>query len=102
MTKPQDQSNHVKNSPQEISTADARFGELARSSRPPGSDIFTLDISNYGGRRARHGFASQDLWIAYVLTGLAAGEEDFICARIEGVEDFEVIVGDGERWTERY
>jgi hypothetical protein len=64
--------------------------------------VFTLNPSNFGGRKARRGFAFQDLFIAYVLAGFAAGLEDLIAARVEGVEDLDVLIRKESSFVERY
>jgi hypothetical protein len=64
--------------------------------------LFTLDPEQAGGRNARRGYEFQDQYIASVLARLLAGEEDFLVARIEGVEDLEVITRSGDAWLERY
>lgn len=79
-----------------------QFQEIPGIPISPGAELFTLDLSNLGGRKARRGYESQDLWIAYVLSGFAAGSEDFVCARIEAVEDLDVLLRRHDRWVEQY
>jgi hypothetical protein len=64
--------------------------------------LFTVNPSQTGGRNALAGFEFQNQYIAYVLAGYFAGEEQFLAARIEGVEDLDAIVRLGDVWVERY
>jgi hypothetical protein len=64
--------------------------------------LFTLDPSQTGGRKARAGFEIQDQYIACILSGFLAGDEDLLTARIEAVEDLDVIVRVETGWVERY
>jgi hypothetical protein len=64
--------------------------------------LFTLDPSQTGGRRARRGFEFQDLYIAYILAEHFAAAGDFYAARIEAVEDLEILLRSESTWIERY
>jgi len=70
--------------------------------RFPGIPSFSLDPRQFGGRRAAIGFAFQKNYITYVLAGLAAGEKDFVFARIEGVEDLDILTRTEKGWIESY
>src|SRR6476660_4241247 len=63
---------------------------------------FTLMPSQFGGRKARKGFAFQDWWIAYTLVGLLADRHPFFLARIEGVEDLDLVLPHADESTEKY
>lgn len=65
-------------------------------------DPFTLSPSIFGGRHARKGFAFQDWWIAYIIVGLLLNETDFVYARIEGLEDLDVLISTPNESVERY
>jgi hypothetical protein len=64
--------------------------------------LFTLDPSQTGGRKARHGFEFQDQYTAYILAEHCVGRGEFYAARIEAVEDFEVLLRTESGWIERY
>jgi hypothetical protein len=68
----------------------------------PGVPWFTLNPAQFGGRRASIGFAFQKHYIAYVLAGLAAGKEEFIVARVEGIEDLDTLTRTEKSWIETY
>src|SRR5579884_1818085 len=63
---------------------------------------FTLPGTNRGGRTARKGYAFQDWWIAYHLLGSLSQSDELAYARIEGVEDLDLILRRDELWIERY
>jgi hypothetical protein len=64
--------------------------------------LFTLDPSQTGGRKARRGFEFQDQYTGYLLAEHFAEGGDFYGARIEAVEDFEVLLKSDSGWIERY
>lgn len=64
--------------------------------------LFTLDPSQTGGRKARRGFEFQDQYTAYILAEHHAASGEFYAARIEAVEDFEVLLRTESGWIERY
>jgi hypothetical protein len=64
--------------------------------------LFTLDPSQTGGHKARRGFEFQDQYTGYLLAEHFAGAGDFYAARIEAVEDFEVLLKSDAGWIERY
>ena len=68
----------------------------------PRPSAFTLTPSHFAGRRALKGFEFQTAYIAYVLSGFAAGREDFVCCRVEAVEDLDALVRVQDTWVERY
>lgn len=68
----------------------------------PQPSPFTLTPSHFAGRRALKGFEFQTAYIAYVLSGFAAGKEDFVCCRVEAVEDLDALVRVQDAWVERY
>ena len=69
---------------------------------PPQLPLFTLNPPHSAGRSARRGNAFQDWVIAYTLAGFWAGDEDFVVARIEAVEDLDVMLRVEGWWVERY
>jgi hypothetical protein len=68
----------------------------------PQPSAFTLTPSHFAGRRTLKGFEFQTAYIAYVLSGFAAGKEDFVCCRVEAVEDLDALVRVQDAWVERY
>ena len=64
--------------------------------------LFTLSPRHVGGRRALKGFKFQTAYITYVLSGFAAGKEDFLSGRVEGVEDLDALLRVDDKWVERY
>src|SRR5579863_3523803 len=64
--------------------------------------LFTLDPSQTGGRKARSGFDFQDQYIAVVLAGFLLAGENLLTARIEAVEDLDVMIRIEGGWIERY
>jgi hypothetical protein len=63
---------------------------------------FTLTATHRGGRTARKGYDFQDWWIAYRLLGSLSYSDELAYARIEGVEDLDLIVRREESWVEQY
>jgi hypothetical protein len=63
---------------------------------------FTLAATHRGGRTARKGYDFQDWWIAYHLLGSLSQSDDLAYARIEGVEDLDLILRREESWIEQY
>jgi len=63
---------------------------------------FTLAPAHRGGRIARKGYSFQDWWIAYSLLGSLSESDGFAYARIEGVEDLDLIVRREDSWVEQY
>jgi hypothetical protein len=63
---------------------------------------FTLASSQFGGRKARKGFAFQDWWIAYELVSALGGNQPFFFARVEGVEDLDFLQLNVDETIERY
>jgi hypothetical protein len=60
--------------------------------RPPGIPLFTLNPPHAAGRRARKGFEFQDQYAAYILARFfSSGQEEFVAARLEAVEDIDVL-----------
>ena len=57
----------------------------------PGIPLFTLNPPHGAGRRARKGFEFQDLYAAYVLSGFGVGPDELVAARVEAVEDIDVL-----------
>jgi hypothetical protein len=64
--------------------------------------LFTLPPSDRGGRSARKGYRFQDWWIAYKLVESLSDSEDLVYARIEGVEDLDLIVRREDTFVEQY
>jgi Cap4 dsDNA endonuclease len=63
---------------------------------------FTLTATHRGGRTARKGYDFQDWWIAYRLLGSLSEFDELAYARIEGVEDLDLILHREESWIEQY
>jgi tetratricopeptide (TPR) repeat protein len=63
---------------------------------------FTLTPTHRGGRMARKGYDFQDWWIAYRLLGSLSESDELAHARIEGVEDLDLILRREESWIEQY
>jgi tetratricopeptide (TPR) repeat protein len=57
----------------------------------PGIPLFTLNPPHGAGRRARKGFEFQDRYAAYILSGFGVGSDQLVVARIEAVEDIDVL-----------
>jgi len=83
-----------------LSVGQPTFSQLI--SNPPRLPLFTLNPPHAAGRRARRGWEFQDWYIAYVLAGFWAGDDDFAVARLEGVEDLDVVLRVDGWWVERY
>ena len=62
------------------------------TSASPHTSAFSLDATHFGGRKARRGFGLQDWYTAYVLVGFAARLENWVAARIRGIQDMEALI----------
>lgn len=60
---------------------------------------FTLTATHRGGRTSRKGYDFQDWWIAYRLLGALSDSDELAYARIEGVEDLDLIVRRKDAWV---
>jgi Cap4 dsDNA endonuclease len=63
---------------------------------------FTLTPAHRGGRTARKGYTFQDWWISYALLGSFSEPNTLTYARIEAVEDLDLIVQRDKSWIEQY
>lgn len=70
--------------------------------RLPGIPLFTLNPRHGAGRRARKGYEFQDRYAAYILSGFGAGPDELVAARLEAVEDIDVLAIVGGSLVERY
>jgi hypothetical protein len=70
--------------------------------RLPEIPLFTLNPPHGAGRRARKGFEFQDRYAAYILSGFGGGTDELVAARLEAVEDIDVLAIMGGSPVERY